>query len=250
MQTQRLKRGSLITLAGTLLPPSVFAALQRLNQWEWHPIDWLEAAPAQPLSVVATTLTEDIDALDLPGKRILIGHSAGGVLAQAVATQLAQPLDGLILLCTGAEASHHGDPDAPQRLLQNGLDSFLTPFFNRCFGAAFCALPEAQPLLHYCRLYALGFDAKDIAPAMTSLRLWDLRSQLSAISCPTLILYGEDDPARGMADANVMAAGIPNAHIVALPSGHTPMVTHQEQFLESLLPFLNQVFRTSKTAAA
>ncbi len=224
--------GSLIALPGTLLPPTIFDPVPLPDGWHWQPLDWLAGPGNGDLPAVA----QDIADQWLQGERqcrVLVGHSAGGVIALQVAAQLGAGLDGLILIDTGASAANHGDPELPQRLLAQWGESFIKTFLLRCIGE--------EALARYgdeLRRYALSTGPERAYHAMTSLRRLDLTGRLRDIRCPTLVVHGKRDPARSLQHARGLTSGIAGARLEILDAGHTPMLEHPETLAACLDDFL------------
>ena len=71
-----------------------------------------------------------------------------------------------------------------------------------------------------------------------SLGDFDLTRHLGAITCPTLVVHGRQDPIP-LASSEAVAAGIPGARLAVLDgSGHVPYVERPDALFAALLPFL------------
>nr|WP_281430539.1 alpha/beta hydrolase [Salinicola acroporae] len=219
-------------LPGTLLPPTIFEPVALEAGWTWESLDWLAGPGAGDLELAAGEIVARWPARE-PGYRLLVGHSAGGVVALQVAAALGECLDGLVLVDTGASAARHGDPDLPQRLRAQWGPAFIDAFLLRCVGRE--ALDRHGDAL---RRYALATGPERAHRAMTSLRGLDLASRLGDIRCPTLILHGIRDPARSLRHARELATGIAGARLKTLDAGHTPMLERPEAVASCLDGFL------------
>lgn len=73
-----------------------------------------------------------------------------------------------------------------------------------------------------------------------ALRDTDLRSQLSSIQNPTLVIAGTHDPATPPADGKQIQDSIRGAQYVELNTSHLSNVEAPQDFTENLLRFLNQ----------
>jgi len=72
-----------------------------------------------------------------------------------------------------------------------------------------------------------------------AIRRLNYLDQLSAITIPTLIMVGEDDPGTPVAASQVMHERIPNAKLVIVPSArHLSNVEQPGSFNTALLEFL------------
>jgi pimeloyl-ACP methyl ester carboxylesterase len=63
--------------------------------------------------------------------------------------------------------------------------------------------------------------------------------KVAAITIPTLIVWGENDPIVPLDDGKDFAAKIPGAKLVIVPKcGHAPSIERPEQFMAAVKPFL------------
>jgi pimeloyl-ACP methyl ester carboxylesterase len=68
-----------------------------------------------------------------------------------------------------------------------------------------------------------------------------LQQRLRTISCPTLILWGENDPVISVRDAEIFHRCIPGSRkLVWEQTGHVAMFERAEQFNELLAGFLSE----------
>jgi pimeloyl-ACP methyl ester carboxylesterase len=74
-----------------------------------------------------------------------------------------------------------------------------------------------------------------------SLGPFDLAPHLGAITCPTLVVHGREDPIP-LASSDALVAAIPGARLAVLPEcGHVPYVEQPEALFAAVLPFLDRV---------
>jgi len=74
---------------------------------------------------------------------------------------------------------------------------------------------------------------------LSSLGVWDWRSQLATIRVPTLVIHGDRDPIP-LDAAREWASALPNATLsVVQRSGHFPFVEQRAVFLQSVRQFLD-----------
>ena len=70
----------------------------------------------------------------------------------------------------------------------------------------------------------------------------NVTDRISAITVPTLVLVGEDDPGTPVAAHQVIHEKIEGSRFVVLPSAlHFSNVEQQDAFNQALLSFLNQL---------
>ena len=184
----------------------------------------------------------------------LLGTSRGGIVATAVAAEClanATPrVRKLVLVCPVNPYSSHG--------------KWLAPFFGTSLGAsAFRFVIERRPSLYpyfHARLFADrskipagsldGYRAPLAIPglfehALSIVRTWteDLRQQEMLLpklkNIPTLLVWGDQDPAVYISSMDRLAEHFPNARKVVFPGiGHLPYEECPQEFNRELTRFL------------
>lgn len=176
----------------------------------------------------------------------LLGHSMGGMVAQLVALQAADRLDGLVLMGTG-----HGPVDIDAGMVEAGKAVV------RAGGMA--ALVEAQRgevgspaherLLRERPGYREFMDAKALAmdPDMWVAVIDELVGQpdrldgLRSLRVATLVVVGDQDELF-LASSQRLAAAIPSARLVVIPdAGHSPQFEAPDACWEAVSSFLEGV---------
>jgi pimeloyl-ACP methyl ester carboxylesterase len=177
-----------------------------------------------------------LDALDIPSA-FVVGHSLGGFIAQELALTRPDLVNRLVLASTSfggpnavpitAEAldvlmNRQGDP---VELVKRGIAVATAPGFSTQH-------PEiVQELLEY-RLSNPVPPAQYQAQVMAG-ATFNCEDRVSAIDCPTLILFGEHDKVVPPENAQLLADKIPGAAVKILPdAGHIfpierPLATNQ-----------------------
>lgn len=163
-------------------------------------------------------------------KAIVMGHSMGGFIAQAMALDFPQKISKLILSATNFGGPRH-IPITPEAwaVLSDVTSDPLTRFKN---GLMFSTAPGwadqnpeiiktwiewriAHPieLAPYQAQMAIGLGLISEAAAF--------ESRLPNVSAPTLILFGKHDKVVPAGNADLLARQIPNSKIAILPdAGH------------------------------
>jgi pimeloyl-ACP methyl ester carboxylesterase len=197
----------------------------------------------------------------------LLGTSRGGIVATAVAAECldaggAKPrLRRLVLVCPVNPYSRHGQ--------------WLAPFFATRFGAAaFRFAIERRPSLYpyfHARLFAdrnkippgslEGYKAPLAKPglfehALSIVRTWtaDLREQKELLpklaSVPTLLMWGEKDPAVYASSMEPLARHFANVKTIVFPGvGHLPYEECAEEFNQALIQFLTSSESSAKAGS-
>lgn len=236
---QTLDGPLLVALPGAGCSPAVLGGLQAPG-WTVQPVDWAQP-PHSPHSCdprdVARRLADGLReraADPLAGPVVLLGYSVGGVLAMLAALQPGLPLAGLVVGNTGVNSRRHGDPGFPQRVRQAWTAEARHEFLRSCF-----ARPPSPALWGQLCDYLANLPAAALLQSLEGLRSVDLAPALPALSCPALVLHGEQDSRRTVADARELAATLPGAGLQLLPGGHTPMVDCLPEYLQALHRFLD-----------
>lgn len=187
--------------------------------------------PAGPYTaqMLAADTVGLLDALKVE-KAIIMGHSMGGFIAQAIALDFPQRVEKLILCSTNFGGPHHA-PVTPEamKVLTDVTSDALTRFKN---GLAVSTAPGwseknaemidewvkwrvANPIEPgpYQSQLAIGLGLLPEAAAF--------EAKLPAIHVPTLILFGEHDKVVPPANAELLSKQIPNSQVVIFPdAGH------------------------------
>jgi pimeloyl-ACP methyl ester carboxylesterase len=166
-----------------------------------------------------------------PDRFALAGHSMGGRVAQAVWRRAPQRVTKLALLATDfrghpddaareAEAARRDDMIA--RVAAMGLAEFARDWTRQIVSPS--RLEDSQLLSSIADMMARHTPLQLAAQTWAGLTRPDFADLLPQISCPTLLIAGDEDTLRPAAIHREMASLIPNSHLVVLPQcGH--MVT-------------------------
>lgn len=200
-----------------------------------------------------TPLTADEMAADYAGllahlglsKVIWIGYSLGSMIGLRLALRQPALLDKLVLIATNARADT--SPLAAQTrqlwdLFRAGqretiVDPALQLFFAR---ATFAQQPH---LVDSYRRKAIGLQEVEgmYQAAMAAGERSDVMAQLGAIRTPTLILAGREDLMATAAEAEEMAARIPNAQVAIVEeASHLLLVEKPQAVVQIIRRFLTE----------
>ncbi|MFH2038960.1 MAG: alpha/beta fold hydrolase [Chloroflexota bacterium] len=183
-------------------------------------------------------------------KAVILGHSMGGYVAQAMALDFPDKVDKLILCSTNFGGPRH-IPITMEAwsVLSDTTSDPLTRFKN---GLAISTAPgwaESHPeevqewvnwrisnpldLVGYQSQMAIGLGliAEDAA----------FENRLPDVKAPTLILFGENDKVVPPANASLLASKIPTASVVILPvAGHFFPIEVPEAASQAVIDFIKQ----------
>ena len=184
-------------------------------------------------------------------KAVLIGSSAGGMIAALTVLKYPERIKALILVDAAIfRGGPHGWLISVIRIPQIKR---LGPLFVRKYfirsseGARELAWHDPSKLtLEILEGYKKPLRAKNWDRALweftLAYRLLHLEERLSSIEVPVLVITGDDDRIVSQEDSVRIAKEIPDAELVVIPnSGHVPHEETPEEFLEAVNKFLEKV---------
>ena len=204
------------------------------------------AVPAEGYDM--DTLTEDVrallDALNVD-RCHFAGLSMGGFVGLRLASRYPELVQSLVLMDTSAQA----EPEAniPRYQILNGVVSILgawavkRPVMKIMFAPGFLQDPNRKALKRKWEK-ELTRNSRTITRAVKGVieREGVPPDALSQITCPTLVLVGEEDVATVPAKSAYLAEHIPNAKLIHIPrAGHTSSVEEPEAVCRAMEAFLD-----------
>jgi 3-oxoadipate enol-lactonase len=168
----------------------------------------------------------------------LAGVSLGGALAAWVAATAASRVDRLVLVAT---SPRFGEPlawaDRAATVRAQGTGAVAETVVARWFTPDF-ANREPQ-VVAWTRSQLAETDAGAYAAYCDILQRLDLTPLLPAITAPTLVIAGADDPVSPPAQANAIVAAVPRAELAVVPgTAHLTTVEQPAAVTKLLLDFL------------
>ena len=175
------------------------------------------------------------------GPFVPVGSSMGGYLAFELWRQAPERIRALALV--GSRAT----PDsAEQRLARDDTIRLLgeagrEPFWEELAPRLF-ADDVAPDVLARATALVLAQPVTGLVAALETIRdRADSRPTLATIDVPVLVLVGEDDRLTPPADAEAMAAALPDARLTRLPgAGHLVALERPGEVAAALLAFLEE----------
>jgi len=196
-------------------------------------------------------------------KIILIGHSYGGFLAQEYALRYADHLQGVVFMCTAPAL------DYPEVMSSNADAKATSPESVAAVEQAFSddliesddefaeLMGKLEPLYlhnyeaHQTIMKEVMKDMQFSAAAWNHVNAncipeFNVESQLSSISVPTLIISGRHDWVTPVSEGGQrIANAIPKAELLVFEnSGHYPFVEENELFFSKLTDWLKKTWQT------
>lgn len=119
-----------------------------------------------------------------------------------------------------------------------GMQALADSSPGRWFTADFAA---AQPsVVQTAQAWIAGIAPEGYASCCEALAKEDLRSAITAITTPTLLVAGTHDPVTTVADAQAMQTAIAGSTLTTVPASHLSNLEAPEAFTQALREFLRQ----------
>jgi pimeloyl-ACP methyl ester carboxylesterase len=210
--------------------------------------------PAEPISIPAYGRAVDrvLDGLGVEGPVAVVGSSMGGFIAAEVAIAHPERVERLVLV--SAAALWNEQVRARPLVAASKVSRFYAPLIvsgwqlvarlprlrNEALrgagirNTAAITAPLAYELLS-------GAGKPGFIDALQALYDHRVRDRLTEIACPTLVVWGADDPLVPLRHAFEYGELIPNARVfVFRHTGHAPMLEQPGRFNAALLEFLGE----------
>jgi len=201
-------------------------------------------APWRPTSIpeLAGDAVRLLDVLGLDSAHVY-GLSMGGMVAQELAIRFPDRVRGLVL-----GGTTHGGPRAvlPSPRIAAALGSRGAPAAVRAelVGRALFTpgFREREPAKVGAYLGLLGqhrTSARGLVSHLAASTYHDTRARLGRITAPTLVMHGASDELTPVANARLLAAGIPDATLAVIAdAGHGYLLEQPERSHEAFTSWL------------
>ncbi len=160
---------------------------------------------------------------------ILVGQSMGGAIALTMALQMSEKVAGLGLVATGARLRVH-----PQILETSANPVSAGVAIDMILALSFH--PQAHPRL----VELAGRRLKEARPSVLhgdflACNRFDVRDELEAITCPTIVLCGDQDEMTPLRYSQFLARSIPGAGLTVIPEAGHMVALEQPQAVAAAL---------------
>jgi 3-oxoadipate enol-lactonase len=180
-----------------------------------------------------------MDHLGIP-RAALVGISVGGEIAQVAAARHPRRIDQLILASTAC----YTDPTRAtlwetriQEAGKLGMSGIAAATASRWFSERFAA--QNSTVIEWCRQCVAQTQLVSYVGLARVIQGMDLRPMLGTISCPTLVLCGDQDHNTGPKTAHVLVGLIPHATLsIFAGSGHFPNIEVPGEFNRAVAGFI------------
>ena len=182
-------------------------------------------------------VVEMMDTLGIERAHFL-GLSLGGFVGQWLGIHAPERIDRLVLSNTSPYLGPARQIDEriasvrePANLAETA-ETFLRNWFPQSM------LNDREPAVEPFRRMLLAMNPHGIAASLAAVRDTDLRRTISLIERPTLVIAGRDDTVTAASHGELIAATIPGARLVVLPTVHLPNIERPREFRDSVMGFL------------
>lgn len=220
------------------------------------------SADVDSVDITLDNFVEDIEGLRQEfnfGKMHLMAHSWGGLLAMKYAIKYPSNLNSLVLLNpmpantqdwreesqmvarrTTAEDSLKRREIMSSELFQNDPPKAIEQLLILSFRNQFKDRTLADSLDFYIPEDYM-VRSQRFGNLMAELSNYDLHEELNSLDIPTLLVYGDNEPAVEMSGQKLDST-IPNSRLSIIQnSGHFPFIEQPDQFMSELQGFLLSV---------
>lgn len=196
------------------------------------------AAGPATIEALADDLAGLLDALRVERAHV-VGLSFGGMTAQSLAARRPGRVHGLVLMATSAYMPDGWEARAAT-VRSQGMGAIVDAVLARWFTPGFKAAHPELVAPHRERF--LATDPEGYAACCGAIGAMDLRPSNAAITAPTLIVAGADDPATPAPMMEEIRGRIPDAELVVLPrAAHILAVERADAVNAHLEAFLGRL---------
>ena len=189
-------------------------------------------------SNMAADAVDLLDALSIE-RATIVGHSFGSFVARRVALARPDRVARLVLIGSAMSADTPTTRDVHAELMT--LPDPVPPGFARAFQASTIFHPIPGEFFEDLVAESLKLPARLWKTVLEQLLAYDDRHELTRISAPTLLIWGERDALFPRQDQYALAAAIPGARLtVYRDTGHCPNWERPHRVAADLVEFMGE----------
>lgn len=188
------------------------------------------------IALLAGDVLRLLDALGI-GRVSFCGLSIGGQVGAWLGAHAGERIDRLVLCSTGARIGDLETWNARIAAVRaGGVASITGPLMERWFTARF--RDRSPEVVTRTRAMVENTPREGYAACCEAVRDADLRSDLSAVRAPTLVIAGRHDPSTTPEQGRELAAAIAGARYVELDAAHLSNIEAADAFTAAVSGFL------------
>lgn len=176
-----------------------------------------------------------------------VGLSMGGMIGQLFALQYPEMTQSLALCDTTSRWPKDARPLWQERIRTvqaGGMEPMVEPTIERWFTMSF--REQHRDVTNRVRDMLRTTPPNGYIGCCHAIPRIDVTDRLNAISCPTLVIVGEQDPATPVEMARAIHAAIAGAELIVLQTAsHLSNIEQPERFNQAVVGFLDRVARQS-----
>lgn len=205
--------------------------------------------PTPPPYGMATFADDCIRLLDhvgLEGPVVIGGLSMGGYVAMEIGRRHPERVAGLILAATRAGAdsaeARAARDQAAATAAERGVEPVVDAMLPKLLAPGAAA---AQPdLAAFVREMMLETSVEGMVGALAAMRdRPDSTPDLAGFDVPALVLHGAEDQLIPVAEAELLAEGLPDAELMIIPgAGHLPNLEQPDVFNDAVRGYLERFY--------
>ncbi len=173
------------------------------------------------------------------------GLSIGGMVGMWLAGEAPERVERLVLCCTSARFAPDTFDSRARTVRAEGVSAIADAVVERWFTPE---LRRSRPdVVEWARRMLLDTPAEGYAACCEAVRDAELSGRLGAISAPTLVIAGADDPAAPPEGAELIRDSVPSASVEVIPdAAHLANMEQPEAITQAILDHLSLVVREAR----
>ncbi len=174
-----------------------------------------------------------------------VGLSMGGMVGMPLAARYPELLRSLVLLDTSAQAEpvkntiKYALMTAVVKLF--GVEPLVPSMLPLMFGKTFLNNPANRELMNHWKQKLLALKKPITGPVSGVTKRRDVTPELANITCPSLIIVGDEDQTTPISCAKNIAAHINGSELIIIPQcGHSSALEKPEQVIDVIKIFYSK----------